>query len=65
MIMEPKCWERGCKHFLGVKQPDGTEMTEFVYCEAFPEGIPNEIAYGNNLHTEPFPGDNGIRFEAS
>jgi len=63
MLQEPKCFIRKCKHYLGVIQPDGTEMTETNYCEAFPENIPNEIAYGNNSHTKPFPGDNGIQFE--
>ena len=35
-----------------------------MICEAFPDGIPDEIAYGDNPHTSPFPGDHGIRFEA-
>lgn len=64
MLMEPNCSIRGCKHLKGVKQPDGTEATEFVYCEAFPDGIPDEIAYGDNTHTSPYPGDHGIQFEA-
>lgn len=59
----PTCYERGCVHFDGVYQPDGTEMTETVVCKAFPKGIPSEIAYGDNDHTKPFPGDNGIMFE--
>ena len=63
MIREPECSKRGCVHFIGVAQQDGTETTEKVVCRAFPEGIPQEIAYGNNLHTEPFPGDNGILFQ--
>ena len=33
-------------------------------CEAYPDGIPVEIITGEHDHTEPFPGDNGIRFEA-
>jgi hypothetical protein len=41
---------RGCKYFSGVKQLDGTEKTERVYCKAYPEGIPFEIAYGNDKH---------------
>jgi hypothetical protein len=55
MIYEPKCFGRKCKHFLGVIQPDETEESEVVNCEAFPNGIPDEIAYGDNLHTEPLP----------
>lgn len=32
-------------------------------CAAFPEGIPEEIRRGQNDHTRPYPGDNGIRYE--
>lgn len=63
VILEPNCSKRDCKHFIGVDQPDGTEQTERVICEAFPEGIPDVIAYGDNLHLKPFEGDGGIQFE--
>ena len=33
-------------------------------CEAFPDGIPDEIWRGDNDHTKPYPGDNGLRFLA-
>ena len=65
MIPAPNCWKRGCKHFIGVTQPGGTEKSERITCKAFPDRIPHEIAYGDNLHTEPFEGDNGVRFEQS
>lgn len=32
-------------------------------CKAFPNGIPDEIWQGHNPHTDPYPGDLGIRFE--
>lgn len=32
-------------------------------CDAFQRGIPDEIWNGKNDHTEPYPGDLGIRFE--
>lgn len=32
-------------------------------CEAFPNGIPAAIWMGQNKHTEPYPGDNGLIFE--
>lgn len=35
----------------------------FGECAAFPQGIPDEIFTGRHNHTEPYPGDNGIRFE--
>jgi len=63
MLANPECYKRKCKHFIGVKQPDGTEMSERVYCKAFPDGIPYDIAYGDNRHTEPYKGDHGIQYE--
>ncbi len=56
MLGVPKCWDRKCKHFLGVLQPDGTEESEVNYCKAFKKGIPDEIAYGDNPHLVPLPG---------
>ncbi len=63
MIEQPRCSIRNCRHLTGVVQPDGTEATERPACAAFPDGIPDEIAYGSNLHLRPFPGDHGITYE--
>ena len=64
MLAEPNCWKRRCKHYIGVVQPDGTEMTETNSCKAFPKGIPAEIAYGNNRHLSKHPQQqNDIVFE--
>lgn len=32
-------------------------------CEAFPDGIPDEIILDGFDHREPFPGDHGVRWE--
>lgn len=50
MLAEPTCWTRECKHYIGVIQPDDTEMTETNSCKAYLKGIPNDIAYGNDKH---------------
>jgi hypothetical protein len=43
----------GCKHFWG----EG--------CDAFPDGIPDEIMHGLNSHDEPLPNQgNSIVFES-
>jgi hypothetical protein len=48
-----------CKHFrLGVKVVEGQPT-----CDAFPDGIPDEILFGRNRHREPYPGDHGIQHE--
>jgi len=62
MLAEPQCSIRGCVHFLGVKN-DGEESTERPICGAFPDGIPESIAYGNDTHIHPIKGDHGIQFE--
>jgi len=34
-----------------------------IGCRAYPQGIPWDVLRGEHDHREPFPGDNGIRFE--
>lgn len=58
MLIEPNCFKRKCKNFIGVhgdrdKQNEYREETERVYCKAFSDRIPNEIAYGKNKHLKP------------
>lgn len=47
----PQCLD--CKHF----------DVESSFCDAFPNGIPDEIFLGDHDHRNPYPGDNGILFE--
>ena len=61
MIPEPRCYARRCRHFTGVVGED--EAQQHVTCAAFPDGIPEDIAYGDNKHLTPYPNDNGIRYE--
>jgi hypothetical protein len=62
MILEPNCSKRRCVHFRLEGRVEG--MPPSPVCAAFPKGIPEEIAYGDNLHLEPYPGDHGIQYEA-
>lgn len=64
MIREPNCSVRDCVHFVGVRRSDlDNESTERPVCKAFPDGIPDEIAYGSNEHLTPVAGDGGIVFQ--
>lgn len=45
---------RRCKHFEGGLTPR---------CRAFPEGIPGRIYLNKHDHREPYPNDQGIRWE--
>jgi hypothetical protein len=38
-------------------------IIEGITCKAFPEGIPQAILDGGVDHTQPYPGDNGFRYE--
>jgi hypothetical protein len=46
----PNCYLRSCVHFTGVKMHNKDHVD---YCKAFPDGIPDDIAYGDNLHEKP------------
>lgn len=54
----PNCYDddRQCRHFKGFKF-DGENP--FPICKAFPDGIPEEIAYGDNRHEKPVKGQIG------
>ena len=64
MLKKLNCLKRRCKHFIGIDQSNGNELTEKVVCKAFPKGIPSMIVYGINKHLKPLPGqDNDIVYE--
>jgi hypothetical protein len=54
MLEEPKCFTRRCKFYNGVDSEEEEENERNV-CKAFPDGIPDEITYGDNLHLAPYP----------
>ena len=70
MSMEqPECSKRECKHWVEAGEfidplDEGVEGTVPV-CRAFLKGIPDDVAWGDNLHLRPIKGDHGIQFEKS
>jgi hypothetical protein len=43
---------------------EGTTLENYiVYCEAFPDLIPDQIYWHGFDHRNPYPGDNGVRFK--
>ncbi|MEO3826949.1 hypothetical protein [Actinomadura sp. B10D3] len=54
-----------CVRLQKRSNPDAqTSLDRWIpYCDAFPEGVPNEIYRNGFDHRNPFEGDRGIRFE--
>jgi len=50
MIAEPNCSLRNCRHLTGATNTKD-ERGQRPACHAFPDGIPDDIAYGDNPHT--------------
>jgi len=64
MIDEPNCSKRNCRHLIGVDQPNGDESIEVPVCEAYPDGIPDDVAWGKDLHLVVRPDqDNDVVYE--
>jgi hypothetical protein len=47
-------------YFIGVQGDE--EFEQILVCKAFPDGIPDVIAYGDNDHSLPFEGDHGVQY---
>jgi hypothetical protein len=68
-VFEPRCSIRNCIHLRGIRDsPNAPEEElggyEVPFCNAFPKGIPAEIAFGDNLHHAPLKNQgNDIVFE--
>lgn len=62
MLTTPRCYERRCRHLIGASSQTSEQLQRPI-CSAFPKGIPEEIAYGDDLHLEPRDGDHGIQYE--
>jgi len=56
------CYLRKCVHYRGIVGPP--EMPTHV-CSAFVLGIPDDILVGDNLHTTPVKGDEGVVYQSS
>ena len=62
MLTEPVCFTRKCKNFIG--SSNNEEKDQKIICKAFKNEIPDEIAYGSNLHAQPLKEQkNNIVFE--
>jgi hypothetical protein len=59
-IMPPRCYlnDRKCKYFNGFILTKNGRSGKVV-CKAFPEGIPEIIAYGKDLHNKVIDGQIG------
>ena len=58
-LLLSNCYKRECKWYEGIKQPEESELNEFYYCKAFPDGIPIDIIKGEDLHSEVKPDQEG------
>lgn len=66
MMEQPQCSKRECEHWFETGDfidPQGKDVEGTVpVCRAFPKGIPDAIAWGDDPHTKPTEGDHGIQY---
>lgn len=55
MLIFSRCLD--CQHFKG------KDEEERFICEAFPNGIPEDVFWNKIDHTENTEGDNGIKYQ--
>jgi hypothetical protein len=59
-VIPASCADRKCKYYQGYALIKGIPVN---VCTAFPDGIPDAIAYGDNKHLKSILGDNGIVYQ--
>ena len=64
-LLEPRCLERNCIHYIGVKEfIKDDSLSQNHTCDAFLSGITTMISYGDELHLNPLENQgNDIVFE--
>jgi len=60
-VFSPVCTY--CRRYRITPRRDDQGNSLPSVCDAFPEGIPEEIWRGRNKHKVPHSGDHGIQFE--
>ena len=63
MIAPGACSERGCKHYRDFSVAEETEREDSTFgpevCLAYPDGIPDRIVDGEDLHATVQPDQDG------
>lgn len=63
MIAPGACYDRGCKHYRFFSYGEETEVEDSQFgpevCRAYPDGIPDRIVDGEDLHATVQPDQDG------